>query len=462
MKKYLLYIFILGFISIMAACGSEEGNIITLSTDATNITLSNDNNAQQQITINTSVEWVINKPANADWLTIMPSKGKGITKVTFSALKNTSATRRTANVNIIAGDLSKTIIVAQQALVVALPDNAGIISGENENNCPYTATVLFTIPTIARATSYLWYRNGFAIAETTEPSYAAKATGAYTVAGKNSAGIGEASQEKRITITTCPLPGIAGSITGADQNICPVTKVLLTTTPVTNAVGYQWYKNGEAIPNATALTYTVRTTGTYTVAGVNGAGTGTVSSPKFVTINTCNMMDAILGDWTVTGQILVGSNVVADNHTITITKIDDNTVNIKNFIGIHALTGQEYGTYDDDIIATVGHENQTITVPYQELIPNFFVSAGAAKSYISARITVSGTVCESDNQKAILPIVVDNDGVVTTAFQCGTMTISGISYKTGMVYLAKDADGKCLGGNVTMLNTQWSRQTVAP
>jgi hypothetical protein len=94
-------------------------------------------------------------------------------------------------------------------------------------------------------------------------------------------------------------PGAAGSITstgiaegsggnaGATTNNCPEATVSLSVGEVKHAASYQWYKDGEKIPNATGATYTATESGSYTVAGVNGEGEGAKSPAHVVTIVPC-------------------------------------------------------------------------------------------------------------------------------------------------------------------------------
>ena len=92
-----------------------------------------------------------------------------------------------------------------------------------------------------------------------------------------------------VTITVCdPLPDPAGTISGANANVCPGKTVQLTIGTITGATAYEWRKNGAAISGATTDSYEVTAPGTYTVAGVNAAGTGTPSPGHAVTILYCS------------------------------------------------------------------------------------------------------------------------------------------------------------------------------
>ena len=85
-----------------------------------------------------------------------------------------------------------------------------------------------------------------------------------------------------------PFVGIPGTIIGLDENECPEEVVYLTISPMADVDAYQWYKDGVAIDGATASTYVVTVSGTYSVAGVNAAGTGTPSPDHVVTIVPCS------------------------------------------------------------------------------------------------------------------------------------------------------------------------------
>ncbi len=191
-----------------------------------------------------------------------------------------------------------TITVCPQA-----PDPAGAIQGATANTCPAT-TVTLTIGAINRATSYQWYKNGTAIAAATTTAYTVSATGTYTVAGVNTIGTGTVSAGHGVTISVCPLaPDPAGTIQGATANTCPATTVTLTIGAINRATSYQWFRNNTAIAEATAMTYTAKVSGTYTVVGINDVGEGDVSPKHMVSISSCGGFQYadLLGTYTATG-----------------------------------------------------------------------------------------------------------------------------------------------------------------
>jgi hypothetical protein len=138
--------------------------------------------------------------------------------------------------------------------VTALPDPAGVITGQTAV-CQGTSGVIYTVPLIANATSYLW----------TVPS------GATIVAGQTTA-----------TITVdFGLTAVSGNVTVYGSNSCgnggssalPVTVNPIPATPVITlnldilsssaATGNQWYYEGSLIPGATAQTYQATQSGWY-------------------------------------------------------------------------------------------------------------------------------------------------------------------------------------------------------
>ena len=114
-------------------------------------------------------------------------------------------------------------------------------------------------------------------------------------------------------------------ITGSGANQCPTLSVTLEIAPVQYALSYVWYKDDKVIPAATATSYTVTESGSYTVAGINIAGeTGEPSVEHAVTIIPCvpAAAGAIEGDDANTCSAS-GSTLTADNTvTLTVPEID--------------------------------------------------------------------------------------------------------------------------------------------
>ena len=155
------------------------------------------------------------------------------------------------------------------------------------------------------------------------------------------------------------LPGAAGTINGADGNLCPDEDVVvLSVAPISSADVYIWYRNGVEIATTTKPTYTVTTPGTgdYTVVGKNVIGFGAVSAVKTVTITVCppTFVDQLVGTWTVTEVQHWFSNVSwnpgasgwqgARTHKIKILKRTSKTIKI------HGLASSDR---EDEVIGEV-------------------------------------------------------------------------------------------------------------
>jgi hypothetical protein len=76
-------------------------------------------------------------------------------------------------------------------------------------------------------------------------------------------------------------------ISGASSNTCPETSVTLTAT-ATGATSFTWYKNDVPVQSGTMTTYTVSSSGSYTVIGVNDYCSTVKSSVHFVSRYCCS------------------------------------------------------------------------------------------------------------------------------------------------------------------------------
>jgi|GEM_PF-326196 len=170
------------------------------------------------------------------------------------------------------------VTVTSAPVVTAHPASATILAG--------TSQVLQVAATGA-GLAYQWYRDGSAIAGATAASYEATAAGSYTVTVTNAAG-SSTSAAAIVSITAvAAIPDIVTQPAALTVNAgTPATfKVVATGVNLT----YQWYRDGEAIPGATAASYTVATAtashaGVYKVIVTNPAG-AIASSTAALTVN---------------------------------------------------------------------------------------------------------------------------------------------------------------------------------
>jgi len=290
MIKKLIYATLCCFAVLALGCSQEGEDNFDFSINRTSLHIDAVNPGIETINLVSSVSWQIT--VSDPWLKVTPMSGEGNCTILISAEDNDTKFWRTATVSVVVNHkvhLAKDVQIVQYGLDEVRPADAGPIYGADYNDCPYDLE-LYTDP-IAGAESYVWFCDGVRVAETAEPVVTIVATGtgsfAFKVAGKNSAGEGTPSVEKRVELTLCPIPDDAGPISGANDNVCPEIDVLLTIDPIVNAVTYQWYKDGVAIPGATTTEYLVTASGTYNAAGVNGTGEGTWSPDHIVDIIDC-------------------------------------------------------------------------------------------------------------------------------------------------------------------------------
>jgi hypothetical protein len=175
-----------------------------------------------------------------------------------------------------------------------------VIVGGDANACPATDVLLTAVA--SGAASYKWYNGATVITGATAATYVVTATGNYSAAGVNDVGEGEKSDPKAVTISVCATAPAKATVTGDAANACPATAVLLTAA-ATDATSYKWYNGTTEITGATAATYSVTATGTYSAAGVNSVGTGEKSDAKGVTISSCGAVAFadLLGYYNATG-----------------------------------------------------------------------------------------------------------------------------------------------------------------
>jgi len=127
--------------------------------------------------------------------------------------------------------------------------------------------------------TYVWKLNGSAITGATNASYAATATGLYTVT-VTSNGCSATATGVNVLVVTPPTAAITAQ--GA-TTFCQGDSVILAANTGAGLT-YVWKRNGTTIAGATASTHKVQQSGTYTVDVSNG-GCVTVSNSIVITVN---------------------------------------------------------------------------------------------------------------------------------------------------------------------------------
>jgi len=135
------------------------------------------------------------------------------------------------------------------------------------------------------------------------------------------------------TITVNPLPATPVVTSSGNSNtICPGTSVTLTST---TAVGYQWYRDGQAIANANGRTYQADQSGSYTVAVTDANCTSLVSNAITITV----------GDLTPPIQPTLSDVTAECSTTVTAPTTTDNCSGVVTGTTTNPLSYSQQGLY---------------------------------------------------------------------------------------------------------------------
>jgi hypothetical protein len=322
------------------------------------------------------------------------------------------------------------------------------VQGGNANVCP-AVTVTLTA-SAEGATSFVWYNGDTKITGAVSASYDVTATGTYYAAGVNGSGEGDKSDAKAVTISACLTAPAKAAVQGDGANTCPAVTVTLTASAA-SATSFVWYNGDEKIAGATAASYEVTAAGTYCAAGVNAAGEGPKSDAKAVAITACvDPLAALLGTWN-------GSEYYFDfddeewypnSFVSEITKVDDQTISISNFVGVGVNLIATAAVVDGNIVVSVSSQDLS---PNPTQYPYFGISAINTGNFAN------------DFGTDFLPMTV-------TANESGnlTMTLAGPGYGADPSYFnwAANANHEFLGafwyGSEVTLVKQGASSSAAP
>ncbi|MBP6301984.1 MAG: serine hydrolase [Bacteroidia bacterium] len=264
---------------------------------------------------------------------------------------NFSATASSGNISVkgnnACGDGTTSTI---SITVNPLPDAAGTISGD-ATVCQGQDSVLYIVPTINNATSYVWTlpsgaTTGAINNDTIKVNFSAMASsGSIAVKGNNACGDGTTST---ISITVNPLPDAAGTISG-NTTVCQTQDSVIYTLPnVNNATSYVWsLPSGAtgAINNDTIKVNFSATasSGNITVKGNNTCGNGTSATlavtvnPKPVTPTISLIGNVLQSDATNGNQWYNSAGVISGaTNSFYTAPITDNYYNIVTLMGCNS------------------------------------------------------------------------------------------------------------------------------
>ena len=252
------------------------------------------------------VTYTVPAIANAtSYLWTLPSGATG-TSTTKSILVNFGTSAVSGNITVKGMNACGNGVESSLAVTVnPLPAAAGVIMGET-TVCQDQIPVIYAVPTISNATSYLWTLPSGATGTSTTKSIlvnfgASAISGNITVKGINSCGDGVKSS---LAVTVNPLPAAAGVIMG-ETTVCQGENPVTYTVPaIADATSYLWTlpsgATGTSTTNSILVNFgTSAVSGNITVKGMNACGNG-VESTLAVTVNPLPAAaGVIMGETTV-------------------------------------------------------------------------------------------------------------------------------------------------------------------
>ena len=185
---------------------------------------------------------------------------------------------------------NQTLHTINEPSILLLPTAAGTITGST-SVCRGQNEVIYSVPSIENATSYVWTLPAGATGTSTTDSISvdfgtSAMTGNISVYGTNMAGDGE---ESVLAVTVNSLPYAAGAITG-NNAVCQGQNAVIYTVPnIANANFYTWTMplgaNGSSSTNSITVDYgSDAVSGEITVFGNNNCGDGIFSALP-ITVN---------------------------------------------------------------------------------------------------------------------------------------------------------------------------------
>jgi hypothetical protein len=360
----------------------------------------------------------------------------GATATTYAATASGNYTVTTTDGN----SCTSAASAATTVTVNPIPATPTITPGGPTTFCAGGSVTL----TSSSASGNQWLLNGNPIGGATAQTYAATASGNYTVTVTTSGCTSAPSSATTVTVN--PIPATPTITPGGPTTFCAGGSVTLTSS---SASGNQWYLNGNPIGGATAQTFAANASGSYTVKVTTSGCTSADSAATVVTVNP--------------------------NPNATITAPASVTTN---------STGNVASTANAGVGATYAWSVTGGTLTSGNNTPSITFTAGATPGTLTINLTVTtGAGCsdtKSANVNRVLPVVTvtsvqPNFGTVTggtsvtingTNFAAGaTVTFGGtaatnVVVVSGIKITAKTPAHAAGAVNVTVTNTDTSTGTL--
>lgn len=194
------------------------------------------------------------------------------TNATYTVNATGNYTVQTTNSNNCTSLASAATVVT----VNTIPTAPTITAGSSTTICSGAYVLL----TSSSASGNQWLLNGTAIGGAINTIDTAKLAGNYTVTSTVNGCTSAASAATTVTVNT--LPAIPTITNNGPLIFCDGDSTVLTSSATS---GNQWVLNGVTISGSTSNSYTVKSSGNYTVSNTNSNGCFATSSAKVVTVN---------------------------------------------------------------------------------------------------------------------------------------------------------------------------------
>jgi len=303
-------------------------------------------------------------------------------------------------------------IIITNLTVVQLPSSAGTITGAI-TVCQGQSAVLYNLPLITNATTYIWTlpngATGTSDSNSIKVNYSNTSTsGNISVYGMNSCGN---SNTSTLAITVNTLPANAGTISGT-TTFCKGLQVATYTVPlITEATSYIWTLPTGITGTSSSNSITVNISSSavssnISVAGNNTCGIG-VNSVLHININPTYNVNS-------NKTICQGGSIVVGTHTYTTA-----------------------GTYNDTLLTTLGCDSIITTNLTVEQLP-------------SAAGTITGAITVCQGQSAViynLPLITNATTYIWTLPNGATGTSDSNNIKVNYSNTSTSSNIKVYGMN---------------
>jgi Secretion system C-terminal sorting domain/PKD-like domain len=319
-----------------------------------------------------------------------------------------------------------------------ISDQINIINGALNVNIGGTLSVCNGTATTLTATggnSYVWNTGSSSSSITVAPIV----NTTYSVTSTNYYGCTSAAQS---TVTVNNLPTAQISVLSGSTTFCAGDSVVLS---ANSGVGYtyQWYKDGVMILNATGITYTVNSSGSYTVKVSNASGCSFVSNAIVTAVNalpiatitasgattfcsngnvvlSANVASVLSYQWQLNGNNIAGAiaanyqAMATGNYRVRITSTTNNCIAYSNVIAVSVIAT----TSSTQIVsACSSYVWNGVTYTSSGLYQKTFVNAVGCDSIATLNLTVKQTSFSTTN-----------------ATSCGSYVWNGVTYTSSGTY----------------------------